>query len=114
MKYGERSFAHAKLRLCAPTSLPVHMRGSIVEVRSLRVPTAHRREGMANQLILNLTAEADINKAFLFLAVEPAGDGGPDRAELASFYDRHGFIAIQAEPLLMVRPCVGVRGAGRA
>lgn len=114
MKYGERTFGHASLRLCSPSALPLHMRGKVVELRSLRTDPEQRRQGHADQLLRLVTVEAERSKKFLLIKVEPeaesVGPGGPDREALAAFYDRHGFVAIQPEPLLMVRPCIGVKG----
>lgn len=110
MKYGERRFGGARLRLTVPSALPAHMRAKIAELRGLHTAPGQRRQGHANQLMLNVALEADLGKFFLFLAVEPAeGDDGMDKQALMEFYNRHGFVPIQAEPLLMVRPCVSQR-----
>lgn len=107
LKYGPRTNGPASLRLCVPTALPQEMRGPVVEIRSLSVPEADRRQGHASALMLGTTIEADLAQAFLFLAVEPESDT-PTRAELAEFYARHGFILIQNKPaMLMVRPHIG-------
>lgn len=82
------------------------MRGPVVEIRSLKTEPAHRRQGHAQRLMAEVTREADRSARFLLLAVEPTGEMGLQ--DLANFYGRHGFVPIQADPLLMVRPYKGV------
>lgn len=108
MKYGARSHEGATLTLAVPTALPKHMRGPIVELRALHTKPDQRGNGYAAFLMLQTTIEADMAGYFLFLAVEPEG---VDRQRLISLYGRNGFIPIQAEPLLMIRPPIGVRMA---
>lgn len=105
MKYGERRSGHARLRLAVPSALPATMRGKVVELRSLYTAPAHRGQGHATRLLEAVTAEADRTGYFLFLAVEPKGE--ISAIELAQFYRKHGFLPIQPEPLLMVRPNAG-------
>lgn len=108
MKLGPRSNEHASLKLVKPRALPAHMHGDIIELVGLRTSPAHRQKGWATELMLDVCLEADMAQRFLFLCVEP--DGGMGLKELAQFYVRHGFMPIQAEPLLMIRPHVAVRG----
>lgn len=110
MRYGTRIEGHASLKLAVPTALPDNMRGNVVELRSLRTDPDHRGQGDATKLLLSAIMEADINRYFLFLHVQPDEDGPLDKSALANWYHRFGFTTIQADPLLMVRPCVsGVR-----
>lgn len=108
MKLGPRSNDQASLRLVKPRALPAHMHGDIVELTGLRTSPAHRQQGHATDLMLDVCLEADMAQRFLFLCVEP--DGGMEINDLAKFYVRHGFMPIQADPLLMIRPHVAVRG----
>ncbi len=110
MRYGTRIEGHAGLKLAVPTALPQNMRGRVVELRSLRTDPDHRSGGEATRLMLATTLEADIHRYFLMLHVDPDEDSPLDREQLANWYHRFGFTTIQAEPMLMVRPCVsGVR-----
>lgn len=108
MRYGERVNGAARLILAVPTALPRHMRGPIVEIREFQTDRGARGLGHATNLMLQTTMEADLGKYFLFLCVEPEDDA--DKQRLLTFYERHGFLAIQAEPILMIRPWIGVAG----
>lgn len=112
MKYGERRHGGARLTLARPRSLPEHMRGPIVELRGFRTEVAKRGRGDAAALMLATTVEADMAARMLFLCVEP--EPSTDRARLVNFYVRSGFVPVQSDPLLMVRPHVGMRGVANA
>lgn len=111
MKYGTRSEGHASLRLSVPSALPDKMRGDVVELRGLRTHPDHRGNGDATRLMLSTTLDADMWRYFLFIHVEPEDDSPLDKAALANWYHKFGFVTIQADPLLMVRPNVGAMGA---
>lgn len=102
---GRRTFETASLKLCRPRALPDHMQGDVVELHSLATPADDRRKGYATQLMLTTCCEADMARKFLFLCVEPEG---VEKQMLLEFYAGFGFRPIQAEPLLMVRPFMGV------
>jgi len=102
---GLRTFEMASLRLCKPRALPPEMQGDVVELHSLSTPVDYRRMGHASQLMLSVCCEADLARKFLFLCVEP---NGVEKQVLLDFYLNFGFVPIQADPLLMVRPFVGV------
>lgn len=104
MRYGERTNGAARLILAVPTALPRHMRGPIVEIREFSTDRGSRGLGHATALMLATTLEADMGRYILFLCVEPEDD--TDKQRLLSFYERHGFVAIQADPILMARPPV--------
>lgn len=107
MMLGTRKHGHASLKLAHPTALPDAMRDGVVELRSLRTDPAYRGLGEASMLLAKTTVEADIAKRFMMLWVKPDDDGPMDTEALAKFYTDHGFITIQADPVLMVRPYVG-------
>lgn len=107
MKYGPRTNDGASCKIAVPTALPLHMRGRVVEVRSLRTMPDKRAQGHATDLMLGICVEADLSRTFLFLAVEPDDDGPLDTKALGNFYMRFGFLPIQSDPLLMTRPFVG-------
>jgi predicted GNAT family acetyltransferase len=79
------------------------MRGRVVEVTSVYVPSEARRFGLATKLMLEVIEEAD--KAGKVLLVQPKAfdRGGMDGERLAEWYWDLGFIAIQTSPLLMAR-----------
>jgi N-acetylglutamate synthase-like GNAT family acetyltransferase len=106
MKYGTRIEGHASLKLAVPTALPQNIRGRVVELRSLRTHPDHRGAGEATKLMLATTVEADMHRYFLMLHVQPDEDSPLDQAGLANWYHKFGFSTIQADPMLMVRPCV--------
>lgn len=113
LKLGTRRVAGSVLTLRKATALPAHMRGPIVELSNLRTERARRGQGRADELMQRTTVEADLAGAMLFLVVDP-GDDETDRDRLIAFYARNGFVPIQAEPLLMIRPHVGMRATGAA
>jgi GNAT superfamily N-acetyltransferase len=105
MRYGERKSA---MRACGWPSRAPSLPQCAARLSSCDpcdTAPAHRRQGHASRLLEQVTAEADRGGFFLFLAVEPEGE--ISAIELAQFYRRHGFLPIQPEPLLMVRPNVG-------
>jgi hypothetical protein len=112
MKYGTRIEGAASLKLAIPTALPDHMRGQVIEVRSLRTEPTERNKGAASDLMLSVCLEADMARKFLFLCVEPDIDSPVDETGLVNFYMRFGFMPIQAKPILMTRPFAGAMGAG--
>jgi ribosomal protein S18 acetylase RimI-like enzyme len=108
MKLGPRTNDRASLKLVRPRALPTHMHSDVIELTSLRTQAAHRGQGYASDLMRDVCLEADVAQRFLFLCVEP--EGGLGLNDLAQFYARLGFVVIQSDPLLMVRPHVAVRG----
>lgn len=107
MKYGPRTNDGASCKIAVPTALPSHMRGRVVELRSLRTIPDKRGQGHAADLMLGICIEADMSRTFLFLAVEPDDDGPLDTHSLSQFYMKFGFLPIQSDPPLMARPYVG-------
>lgn len=108
MNLGPRTNDHASLKLVKPRALPPHMQGDVVELTGLRTAPAHRGQGYAGDLLRDVCLEADMAQRFLFLCVNPGG--GLTLKDLTQFYMRHGFMPIQANPILMIRPPVAVRG----
>lgn len=111
MRYGTRRYGGATLEVGVAKALPVHMRKGIVMISKVFTDPAFRRQGHAQTLLGEITVEADIARKMLLLKV---GDGHEDAAtkqQLLNWYERNGFMPIQAEPLLMVRPHVGMKGA---
>lgn len=107
MNYGQRIQGNSSLTLRVATALPQHMRGKVIEVHDLRTHPDHRGNGEAHSLMLATTLEADMNNRFLLVCVEPGGDSPMDAKQLGNWYLSHGFVPIQSDPMLMIRPCAG-------
>lgn len=103
MKYGRREYMGASLIVAVARALPMHMRNRVMMITKLETPTQFRRQGYANTLLGLVAAEADIAGKTLMLKVGDGMIGGADKQSLVQFYQRHGFVPIQAEPLLMAR-----------
>lgn len=101
LRLGPRSNAHAHLMLCTPTALPEHMQGRVVEVVGLHTDEDARGQGWAGKLLASVCDEMDKCGKHLLLHVDPPE--GIDKVRLTHFYRRHGFGAIQVDPLLMTR-----------
>lgn len=98
---GPRTNGPASLSIAVPLSLPPAMRFRVREIVRLRTDEAERGKGHASRLLALICAEADDTATTLFLHVKP--DGGLPMTALAKLYLGHGFVPIQAEPLLMTR-----------
>jgi GNAT superfamily N-acetyltransferase len=61
----------------------------------------HRKQGYATKLLEDITKQAD--EAIITLITEPKAYDDSDFTDLKPFYEKHGFIEIQAEPLIMMR-----------
>ena len=107
MKLGSYQVGHASLKVNVAKALPIHMRGKVYEISHVRTEPEYRGQGHANDLMLRACFDADLAGKFLMVHVEPDTDSPMDMNSLAGFYSKFGFGAIQADPLLMVRPCVG-------
>ena len=66
------------------------------ELTHLHVSEDARGQGHGSALMRDICAEADKERTVLMLTA--------DTRRLAEWYGRFGFMLIQAEPLLMVRP----------
>ena len=96
MYVGQRSLEGASLRVAVPVSLPQRMRNRVRELVGLKSDTP----GGATALMTRTVAEADDTATPLFLHCSP-DSGDVDR--LAKFYQRFGFMPIQAMPRLLLR-----------
>ena len=83
--------------------VPAHMRGRAREVSSLVVDAAYRGHGYARALMTTLIEEADADGLVLLVVVAPFDDSPMDQSALQAWYERLGFVAIQADPLVMAR-----------
>jgi len=107
MTPGIRHYGHASLKVGVAKALPVAMRRQVLEVSSVRTEPEYRGRGDASALVFATCTDADLAGKFLLVHVEPDPDSPLDQQALAEFYARYGFTPIQADPLLMVRPCIG-------
>ena len=104
MPPGPRGFHAARLTVAEPKGLPKRMHYGIRELLSLEVPTAHRRQGLATQLMQRTVREADECRMILMLTVKPYDeDGIADVDRLTEFYARFGFFQIQDDPRMLAR-----------
>ena len=60
-----------------------------VAIDMIRVPEDMRNQGVANEVITELTRWADLNQQTL--ALTPSADFGANQSRLTNFYRRHGF-----------------------
>ena len=116
---GPRSYAGATCRIAVPVALPLHLRGKVRELVGVRSTNTGR--GDASNLLLQVCDEADKGDTALFLHVDPTDEASMTRDDMAAWYNRAGFVLIQAEPTLMMRMAGGaaafnaaMRGAGSA
>lgn len=79
------------------------MRDGIRELTKLQTPVAGRRKGDASQLLGMICDEADTQGLVLMLHCEPFGDSDLASSQLEAWYEKFGFMVIQAEPKLMAR-----------
>lgn len=105
MKTGRRKQGHAEVVVRPATGLPSTMQADVYELVKLHTDPAYRGRGEARSLLLSICMDADLTGKFLLVHVDP-GDDTTTLKELAEFYSSMGFLPIQAEPLLMVRPHV--------
>ena len=105
----------ASCRVRKSLAFPAHIRDGIREVTKVHVPLHERRKGYADELLRQVCAEADKERIILALWPEPFGGGEMTREQLVAWYARHGFEAIQPEPVLMARkPQINPIGAAAA
>lgn len=114
MKYGKREYLGASLELCVATALPMHMRRGIIQLTKLRTDPQFRRQGYAHMLMMLVCAEADVAGKMLLLKVGDGEIGGASKQQLLLFYQRFGFVPVQAEPMLMARSPIAARVPGIA
>ena len=114
MRYGKREYMGASLIVSVARALPMHMRSRVMMITKLETPPQYRRQGYANTLLGLVTAEADCAGKTLMLKVGDGMIGGADKQSLVQLYQRHGFVPIQAEPLLMARTPLAARIRGIA
>jgi ribosomal protein S18 acetylase RimI-like enzyme len=104
MKPGKIKHDHASVRVSYSQAIPVHMRGQVRELSGLVVDSAQRGHGHAKALMQQVMTEADQAGVFLLVIVEPFDDAPMETDALSAWYERMGFVEIQHQPKVMVRP----------
>ena len=61
-------------------------------IEEIFVKPAYRRQGLGNQMLSAICAEADREMVALSLAVGPFGESGPNSRTLTAWYKRFGFV----------------------
>lgn len=95
MKPGTIELGNASIRVGYPQIIAPNQRGHARELTEFFVKEDHRGKGEGSVLLNEICEQADQGKLLLIIVA--------DSLRLASFYARHGFIAIQANPILMAR-----------
>lgn len=96
MKPGKRQLGPCTLKLSYSQIVESPLRGGLFEVSHLATAEEHRGKGYATRLMDEVCQEADDNRKVLVIR--------PDEEWLEEFYERFGFVEIQANPVLMARP----------
>ena len=82
---------------------------NLLEVKSVHTEPESRNKGHASQLLADVCKEADDSRTLLVLAPEPYDNGELNAEQLAAWYAKNGFAAIDVESPLMCRdPVVSV------
>ena len=71
-------------------------------INRLNVPEAHRRKGIATELMQRECDDANLNGTTLILQVAPSG--GMDFDQLVAFYRKFGFRTHQQSGMMIRRP----------
>lgn len=98
MRAGVREFRDASLKIVVPMGLPEHMRDRMREITHLYVKPESRGQKLATALMNFICQEADANLITLVLTARNFEDGGPDEAQLITWYERFGFTKLQDTP----------------
>ena len=102
---GPRTYGGATLRVAVPVALPLHLRAAVREVVGMK--SANPGQGDASLLLLAVCSEADAADTALFLHVDPTDEAAMTREQMAAWYNRAGFVLVQADPALMMRMAGG-------
>ena len=90
MRLGTRKLGKCSLKLS-----PFAADTRIVELSNLHTDECHRQTGQANRLIDTICKEADEHSRVLVLAAD-------DVDWVRSWYESHGFEAIQQDPIYLM------------
>lgn len=103
MKPGKRTHEGAELTL-GETGLRVPHPELLREITAVYTQPEQRGQGHANWLLSLVCAEADREFTVLMISPQPYGDSPAGAEALQAWYERHGFVVGQQNPVIMVRP----------
>lgn len=103
MKTGARTNGPASLKVGFSQMVPVNQRGLVREVSGVVCDQAARGKGHAKALMAGVLSDADASRITLLVMVEPFDDGPMGIGDLRAWYERMGFVEIQAAPCVMAR-----------
>ena len=103
MKPGEIHLGPASCEIGICAAVPPERRPHVREITKLWVQPGQRRNGHGTALLEALCEQADAESVALLVHVEPFRDA-IDASVLAKWYGQHGFLPINFEPFIMVRP----------
>lgn len=83
--------------------VPPSQRGLVREVSAVLCDQAQRGKGHATSLLACVIREADDSRTTLLVVVKPFDDQQLTQEQLAEWYQRLGFVEIQARPCVMAR-----------
>lgn len=91
----------ATLTVGETDAVPEHMRAAVREVSDVRVEPKYRRQGFGGAIMARACSDADMAGHVLIL--QPRSIGEMTDEQLVAWYERFGFVMIQAAPPLMAR-----------
>lgn len=100
---GTRTNGPASLKVSYSQMVPPNQRGLVREVSAILCDQASRGKGHATSLMAGVMADADAGRITLLVVVEPFADEPLDTPALRAWYERLGFVEIQAKPCVMAR-----------
>lgn len=103
---NEHSSAEVQPNRCLPPEM-----AEVMEVLKVTTDLAHRKQGHASAVVREIVRDADKTGTVLILQPRPYGTIG--LINLRGWYERFGFMQIQANPVLMARqprPPIRVNG----
>jgi GNAT superfamily N-acetyltransferase len=97
----ENEYSSAKLNPFINSGLSNDEASKVRLLSHVYTDPQHRNQGYATKLLEQITKEAD--EARITLITEPKAYDDSDFTDLQPFYEKHGFVEIQSEPLIMMR-----------
>jgi GNAT superfamily N-acetyltransferase len=90
---------HSSAEVVINPDLPASVSGVLEVVRVWTDPEA-RKQGFATELMKSITEDADLDGCVLMLQPKPFGRVGLE--DLASWYEKFGFMVIQRAPVVLM------------
>ena len=98
---GLRGNRKCSLMLSKPTVFKEVLGNHVVELTKFLTAKKWRNKGIASNLFKAVCQEADKKAKILLLVCEPSAND-VDLTRLQQFYERHGFIALQTKPKILM------------